>query len=128
MLPQELEVWYVIPAIRRELAKGLVAEGLSQKQVAEKLGLTGAAVSQYLSDKRADKFELPAEMHSRVAAAVKSMAAGHITALQAVQLLTREIESSKTICDLHHRMDSDVPRGCDVCFTGEVPLTLVSKK
>ena len=51
-LPQEIEVWYVIPAIRREFAKGLIKKGLKQREVARMLGVTDAAVSQYFSSKR----------------------------------------------------------------------------
>jgi len=48
-------MWYVLPQIRAELARELVKKGLSQKEVAEKLGLTPAAVSQYLHKKRGEK-------------------------------------------------------------------------
>ena len=51
--PQELEVWYILPAIRRELTISLKEEGLKQRQVAEILGVTEAAVSQYIKSKRA---------------------------------------------------------------------------
>ena len=53
-MPQEIMVWHILPAIRRELSKVLVKEHkLTQKQVAELLGITEAAVSQYLKSKRA---------------------------------------------------------------------------
>ena len=48
LMPQEIEVWYIIPAVRRELAKSMVKIGLKQKQIAVTLGITEAAVSQYL--------------------------------------------------------------------------------
>ena len=52
-LPCEKIIWYGIPVIRRELAFSLINQfNLSQKEAAEKLGLTPAAVSQYLSKKR----------------------------------------------------------------------------
>jgi predicted transcriptional regulator len=47
---------YVLPIFRSMLAKELVQKhGLSQTQAAKKLGTTQAAVSQYLSSKRAYK-------------------------------------------------------------------------
>ena len=53
--PCEIIVWRLLPAIRREYAKQLIENfGLTQKEVAEKLGLTEAAVSRYISGKRAD--------------------------------------------------------------------------
>jgi predicted transcriptional regulator len=57
--PCEIIVWQILPAIRREIAKSLIQDfGLTQKEAAEKLGLTEAAVSRYISGKRAD-FEIP---------------------------------------------------------------------
>ena len=57
MLPQEIEVWYMLPAIRKEFALTLIRHELSQKEVAKLLGVTEAAVSQYKSEKRAHGLE-----------------------------------------------------------------------
>ncbi|MEM0203398.1 MAG: helix-turn-helix domain-containing protein [Archaeoglobaceae archaeon] len=45
-------VKYVLPAIRAMVAKELIERGYKIKEVAEMLGLTQAAVSQYLRSKR----------------------------------------------------------------------------
>ncbi|HIH29298.1 MAG TPA: transcriptional regulator [Thermoplasmata archaeon] len=51
--PCEYMIWNGIPSIRKELAEALIKEfGLSQRDAAEKLGLTPSAVCQYLSKKR----------------------------------------------------------------------------
>lgn len=51
--PCEYMLWSGIPAIRKELAQTLIKQfGLSQREAAEKLGLTPAAICQYLSQKR----------------------------------------------------------------------------
>ena len=51
----EEAVWYTLPIIRKEFAKSLIKDhGLTQRKAAEKLGITEAAVSQYLSKKRGD--------------------------------------------------------------------------
>lgn len=51
--PCEVVVWYVLPTIRRELAKELVdTYGMKQSQVAKMFGVTDAAISQYLKNKR----------------------------------------------------------------------------
>lgn len=53
--PCEIFVWYLLPGIRQELARSMVKDHkLTQVQVADKLGVTEAAVSQYLSGKRGD--------------------------------------------------------------------------
>jgi len=51
--PCEFMVWSGLPVIRREIAESLITDyNLNQKQTAEKLGVTPAAISQYLSGKR----------------------------------------------------------------------------
>jgi len=62
-LPQEIEVWYIIPAIRRELALTLIKKHkIKQKKVAEILGTSEAAISQYLSNKRGKEIKFPEAM------------------------------------------------------------------
>jgi predicted transcriptional regulator len=52
--PCERMLWIGIPAIRKELAESMIKNfGLSQRQTAEKLGLTPSAICQYVSHKRA---------------------------------------------------------------------------
>ncbi|MEK6820210.1 MAG: transcriptional regulator, partial [Nanoarchaeota archaeon] len=59
-LPQEIEVWYLIPAIRKELARILTKKyKLTFEKTGGILGISKAAVSQYLNKKRADKINLP---------------------------------------------------------------------
>lgn len=50
--PIEIEYWHVLPAIRRELAQSLLEFNLKQREVAEILGITEAAVSQYKKGSR----------------------------------------------------------------------------
>jgi len=52
-VPCEKIIWQILPAIRKELAKSLMEKyGLNQRQVAEILEISPAAVCQYLSNKR----------------------------------------------------------------------------
>lgn len=52
-IPCEIITWYVLPVIRKELAVLLVKNHrMSQKEAASLLGVTDAAISQYLSKKR----------------------------------------------------------------------------
>ena len=52
--PCETIVWSIVPLIKKEFAKNLVKySNLSQKDVALKLNTTEAAISRYLSGKRA---------------------------------------------------------------------------
>jgi predicted transcriptional regulator len=46
-------MWNGLPVIRKEIAESMIRDfGLSQKETAEKLGITPAAVCQYVSRKR----------------------------------------------------------------------------
>jgi len=49
----EYMIWNGLPVIRREIAESMInTYGLTQKETAEKLGVTPAAVCQYISKKR----------------------------------------------------------------------------
>jgi hypothetical protein len=51
--PCEYIMWNGLPVIRKEIAETMITNfGLNQKEAAEKLGVTPAAVCQYLSHKR----------------------------------------------------------------------------
>jgi uncharacterized protein len=51
--PCEYVLWNGLPVIRKELAENMITtHGLSQKEAAEKLGITPAAICQYRSKKR----------------------------------------------------------------------------
>jgi predicted transcriptional regulator len=51
--PCEFMMWNGLPVIRREIAESMINEyKLNQKQAAERLGVTPAAISQYVSGKR----------------------------------------------------------------------------
>jgi len=51
--PCEFMMWHGIPVIRREIARSIIENfHLNQKETAKKLGVTPAAISQYLSGKR----------------------------------------------------------------------------
>ena len=49
----EYMMWNGLPVIRKEIAESMINDyGLTQKETAEKLGLTPAAICQYVSRKR----------------------------------------------------------------------------
>jgi uncharacterized protein len=65
--PCEIIVWEVLPVIRKEFAKSLIKNhGLTQRKAAEKLGLTEAAVSRYISGKRGKIKKLNKELMKEI--------------------------------------------------------------
>lgn len=115
MMPQEVEVWYVLPAIRREFVKVMVGKGMSQKEVAGKIGLTEAAVSQYVRAKRAGEVKFSQEMLEEMEKSVERILAGGsvVEEVHRISLLCRK---NKTLCDIHRSRET-VPNGCRICLS-----------
>ncbi len=89
--PCEIVIWHILPAIRRELASNLVCElGLSQRHAARLLGMTDAAVSQYLSGKRAKLSINDEEVQAEIAAIAQRIVDGEpLTTKELCQVCTK---------------------------------------
>lgn len=91
-IPCEIIVWQVLPVIRREFAKSMIENHkLTQKKTAEKLGLTEAAVSRYISGKRGTSEILDGEILSEITKSVNEIVEGNGTSM---------IEETCRICNL----------------------------
>lgn len=116
-MPQEIEVWYLIPALRRELAKVLVKEhNLTQKKVADILGVTEAAVSQYMKSKRGKEVHFTKKDMAEIKKAAKCITAKNQDCVESIYGLCVHFRGSKLLCDLHRKRDKNVPAGCNACF------------
>jgi uncharacterized protein len=113
--PQEVEVFYILPAIRRELSIALKAAGRSQKDIAKLLGVTEAAVSQYLSAKRANDVQFPAAMAAKIREAAPKIT-DHATMIAQTQAILASAKQDRFICKMHEQVTDNIPRGCNVCF------------
>lgn len=112
--PQEIEVFYVLPAVRREIAIVMKAEGKSQKVIAGLLGVTEPAVSQYMSAKRASTFQLNDKVKSAIKESVKRIT-GEIGLMREMQRLLILIREERLVCQAHEALGG-APKGCNVCF------------
>lgn len=54
----EKAVWKILPAIRRMICEILIKKGAKRKEIARILGISEAAISQYLNAKRGLKLRL----------------------------------------------------------------------
>jgi hypothetical protein len=70
IFPCEKAVWYHLPQIRADLAIELVKTGMTQSQAAKKLGVTPAAVSQYIHKKRGQQSQKSRIYRQEIKAAV----------------------------------------------------------
>ena len=115
--PQEIEVWYIIPAIRKALVVALKKRFNSQKKIAELMNLTEAAVSQYIKEKRGREIifnKEVAEFIQNAANRIKDKA----SAYQELQRIIQYVKKTKTICQIHMGMEEGL-EGCDICFMKE---------
>ncbi len=113
--PQEVEVFYLLPTLRKEIAKALKTHGHDQKRIAAMLGVTDAAVSQYITGKRGSEVEFPKEFTQRVAEAAKTILDQQSCFTQLQQLM-QEATTSGLLCQIHMQMDKSVGTSCAVCF------------
>jgi len=65
-LPCEVMIWEFLPALRRELVRALLKEGVSRKEIASMLGITDSAISQYLKKKRGMHFKFSIDIKQRI--------------------------------------------------------------
>ena len=116
-LPQEIEIWYLIPALRRELAKILVRDyNLKQKEIAKILGITEASVSNYIKSKRGEKIKFSALELKRIKESVENIVKDKASVVKEIYNLCKFFKDSKGICKIHKSFDKKVEKGCDVCY------------
>ena len=113
LLPQEIEVWYIIPAIRKELARVLTGKHeLSYEKAGAILGVSKAAVSQYLSNKRANKVKLTAEVKKEIGKSASLIFENPMLALGEMQRILRYMKDKKCSCDVCKKFNKDVLNFC----------------
>ena len=116
-MPQEIEVWYILPAIRRELAKSMIEDyKLSQKETAKILNITESAVSQYVKSKRAKEVEFKGDASKKIKEAAGRIIKDSKMLMKEVYDLSGVIKVSKLLCEIHMQHDKNVPKGCDICL------------
>jgi predicted transcriptional regulator len=112
--PQEIEVWYILPAIRKELVVVLKERGLTQKEIAGMLKVTEAAISQYSRHKRGKEITLDQEVKDYIREASKNIIDAK-TAYREIQLISEFIKKSKALCGIHMQIEENL-EGCKVCY------------
>ncbi len=110
--PQEVEVWYILPALRKELAKELKKKGLTQTRIAELLHVTKAAITQYLNESRATTVDL-SKIRSQISESAKRIEQGR-PLIKELNNLLQQIRDTKMICEIHKKY-YDIG-DCDECF------------
>ncbi len=114
LLPQEIEVWYIIPAIRKEFAKLLTgSHGLSYEKAGNVLGISKAAVSQYLSNKRANKVCLDVKTKREIKKSAVKVVDNANVAMIEIQRILKFMKDNHSSCDVCKKYNKDVLKYCN---------------
>jgi hypothetical protein len=114
--PCELIVWHLLPAIRSELAKQIKKERFTQKKIAGKLGITPAAVSQYMSEKRGYDIEFPGNIKEMITVLAKRIVDEDLSEfliMKEICVICLEARKSGILCEIHRNIEPDIPVKCD---------------
>jgi predicted transcriptional regulator len=131
LLPSEIESKSLIPAIRAILSKKLIHDyNLKEETVAKLLGITQAAVSNYIRGTRGDlvlvaKLENNFEVMKMVSDIAKDLSLNKAyspsTMTKFIQLCNF-MRYTFIICDVHHSIESNIDKSicehCEVIMTG----------
>ena len=101
-LPQELEVWYVIPAIRKELASAMKSNGLKQVEIAKRLGVTKSAITQYINESRGNEIKLNERIKKEVVGSAQKIN-NTMDTIREIQYLLSVTREEKVICQIHKK-------------------------
>lgn len=112
--PNEIIYWEILPAIRSSMVFEMKEQGVSQVQIAQILGITPSAVSQYLKSKRGN-FEFSEDFRSEIRNSVKKLTNKNSEAFAETNRLIKLFEKSKEICVVCNNKNS-TSSGCNVCY------------
>jgi hypothetical protein len=99
--PQEVEVWYILPAIRKQLALELQESGMSQKDVASLLKLTEAAVSHYKKNKRVKNDLFTPMIKNEIKRSAQHILRDPSAALSEILRISDIVRKEKVMCKMH---------------------------
>jgi len=112
-LPQEIEVWYIIPAIRSELSRILTKKHkLTFEKTGQILGISKAAVSQYINKKRAIKVKLPENVKKEVEKSADKINKNNKIAVSEIMKLLELIKSCGCECKICKKYNPGVLGQC----------------
>jgi uncharacterized protein len=125
LLPSEIEAKSLIPAVRAILAKKLIREySLKEEDIAKVLGITQAAVSNYVRGTRGDmelisKLESVREVMRMVDDIARDLSTNKAytpSTLAKFIGLCNYMRYTLIICDVHHSIESNIDEQiCDQC-------------
>ena len=96
--PTEIMYWEILPAIRSSFVFEMKEEhNLKQKEIAEVLGVTPAAISQYLNQKRGT-YEFSKPFKQKIKISVLEILSKKSTPFEETNKLIAQFQKSKDLC------------------------------
>lgn len=115
-MPQEIEIWYLIPALRREIAKILISDfQLSQKEVSRILFITESAVSQYLKSKRGSELQFSDNEKELIKQTANIIYEKQSDANENLYRLCVRLRGCESVCRFHRKHDCSIAENCNLC-------------
>jgi len=112
-LPQEIEVWYIIPAVRKELARILTRKyKLTFEKTGKILGISKSAISQYLKRKRADKVKFPEKIKKEIEKSAGRIVKNESLALKEMIRILNLIKKSGCSCQACRKYNKGILKLC----------------
>ena len=113
-LPQEIEVWYIIPAVRKELSKQLVKKhSLSYEKAGKILGISKAAIAQYLKNKRANKIKISSEIKQEIKKSADIIINDEKQAIKEIERILRIMKEKKCSCNVCRKYNKEILDYCN---------------
>jgi predicted fused transcriptional regulator/phosphomethylpyrimidine kinase/predicted transcriptional regulator len=134
VLPSEIVVERFLPTVRAMLATALDERGFTQQQVADRLGVTQAAVSQYVRGDVTveDRFAGDERMQATVDRIADGFAEGSMDGYEALAELLALVETFEDrgpICAVHEdEMPALEGMGCDLCVRGSDDAVIAERE
>lgn len=119
-LPQEIEVWYIIPAIRKSLAKILTKKyKMTFEKAGSLLGVSKAAVSQYLKSKRGTSIKIPSPVKKEIEKSAKIISKNEKLALKEILRILEIMKKTKCSCKVCKKYNKGILNQCGMNPKGE---------
>ena len=112
-LPQEIEVWYIIPAIRKEYAKIFVNKHhLTLERAGNILGISKSAISQYFSNKRGNEFKIPDKIKKEIEKSAANVIKNEDLILFEMTKILALIKREKSSCNICKKHNPEIIKKC----------------
>lgn len=120
ILPQEIEVWYIIPALRKEIAVCLVNDfKYSYEKVGKELGISKPAVSQYVKNKRASKIRLPVKIKEEIMKSCRKIRKGKSSSKAEIIKILEIIRKKNMPCEVCGKHEAGILKDCKEIRIGD---------